>query len=99
MSNRRDLRRVSVERSNDGETGMSYPVERHHRDQDVVGVYLNEIGRHRLLTKDDEARLGALIEAGAKARACLTSGEELTGAERHRLQQAVYGGGDRVARV
>ena len=53
---------------------MSYPVERHHRDQDVVGVYLNEIGRHRLLTKDDEARLGALIEAGAKARACLTSG-------------------------
>ena len=34
-------------------------------DEDLVRLYLNDIGRHALLTKDDEARLGAIIEAGA----------------------------------
>jgi len=40
-------------------------------DEDLVRLYLNDIGRHALLTKDDEARLGAIIEAGAAARARL----------------------------
>ena len=40
-------------------------------DEDLVRLYLNDIGRHALLTKDDEARLGAIIEAGAEARARL----------------------------
>jgi RNA polymerase sigma factor (sigma-70 family) len=76
---------------------MGNPVERSSRDQDLVGVYLNEIGRHRLLTKQDEARLGALIEAGAKARARLSSGEAQSGLQRRRLQQDVDVGADATA--
>jgi RNA polymerase primary sigma factor len=76
---------------------MGNPVERNHRDQDLVGVYLNEIGRHGLLKKEDEARLGGLIEAGAKARARLSSGEALTALDRRRLKQAIDSGADATA--
>ena len=37
-------------------------------EEDLVRLYLGDIGRHQLLTKDDEATLGARIEAGKKAR-------------------------------
>jgi Sigma-70 region 2/Sigma-70 factor, region 1.2 len=37
-------------------------------DDDRVHLYLSDVGRHALLTKDDEARLAKLIEAGADAR-------------------------------
>src|SRR5439155_21738364 len=36
-------------------------------DDDVVHLYLSDVGRRALLTKDDEARLAKLIEAGADA--------------------------------
>ena len=62
------------------------------QDQDLVGLYLADIGRHALLTKDDEARLGALIQAGAEARARLESGEKLTPSVRARLRRAVRAG-------
>ncbi|HZU72019.1 MAG TPA: sigma-70 family RNA polymerase sigma factor [Acidimicrobiales bacterium] len=57
-------------------------------DEDLVRLYLADIGRHPLLTKDDEARLGALVEAGVHARDRLAGGEKLTGAERNRLRRA-----------
>ena len=37
-------------------------------DDDLVHLYLSDVGRHALLTKDDETRLAKLIEAGADAR-------------------------------
>ena len=36
-------------------------------DDDLVRIYLSEIGRHALLTKADEARLGAQVKAGLAA--------------------------------
>ena len=38
-------------------------------EEDLVHLYLVDIGRHELLTKDDEARLGETIRLGAAARA------------------------------
>ena len=57
-------------------------------DEDLVRLYLNDIGRHALLTKDDEARLGAVIEAGAAARAALAE-DKLTPARRRAMLRAV----------
>ncbi|MDP9021069.1 MAG: hypothetical protein M3N25_09750, partial [Actinomycetota bacterium] len=36
-------------------------------DEDIVQLYLNDIGRHPLLTKDDEVRLGEAVQSGAAA--------------------------------
>ncbi len=36
-------------------------------DDDLVRIYLSEIGRHALLTKADEARLGAQVKSGLAA--------------------------------
>ena len=58
-------------------------------DEDLVRVYLNEIGRHQLLTKDDEAALGERVHAGLEARGRLESGETLTAAEKSRLRRQV----------
>ena len=43
-------------------------------DEDLVRLYLSDIGRHRLLTKDDEVRLAQAAEAGREARAELAAG-------------------------
>ncbi len=40
-------------------------------DADLVKLYLRDIGRYPLLTKDDEARLAQAIEAGHEAAAIL----------------------------
>ena len=68
------------------------PTDSVDHDQDLVGLYLADIGRHALLDKNDEARLGALIQAGAEARALLESGERLSPSERARLRRAVRAG-------
>jgi len=61
-------------------------VKRNRFDQgleaDAVGLYMEGLGRWELLTKDDEARLGAVIEQGAAARARLEGDDNLTAAER-----------------
>ena len=36
-------------------------------DEDLVRLYLRDIGRHPLLTKDDEVHLAKVIEAGVEA--------------------------------
>ena len=58
-------------------------------EEDLVRLYLGDIGRHQLLTKDDEATLGAQIEAGKKARTELDSGEKLTAARKRQLRTVV----------
>jgi RNA polymerase sigma factor (sigma-70 family) len=65
---------------------------RDDRDQDLVRLYLDEIGRYPLLTKADEARLGQLVQAGFEARAELDAADHLTAARRHELRCAVRAG-------
>lgn len=68
--------------------------------QDLVKAYLNDIGKHSLLTKDDEVQLARAIEDGKEALASLdqlapegsgaSSGELV--ASRRRLRKAVREG-------
>jgi RNA polymerase sigma factor (sigma-70 family) len=61
-----------------------------------VSTYLDEVGRHPLLTKDDEVRLAQTIEAGASAAAALERGER-SRARRQDLQAAVDAGDEAEA--
>jgi len=61
------------------------------RAEDLVSTYLDEVGRHPLLTKDDEVRLAQTIEAGASAAAALERGEPNPARRRH-LRAAVDAG-------
>jgi RNA polymerase sigma factor (sigma-70 family) len=62
------------------------------RDQDLVRLYLEDIGRYPLLTKDDEARLAQAVERGRDAAAELESGAKLTPARKRELRNAVRDG-------
>ena len=64
------------------------------RDQDLVRLYLDDIGRYPLLTKDDEVRLAQTIERGHEAAAELASGQKLTPARKRTLRRAVREGQD-----
>jgi RNA polymerase primary sigma factor len=66
--------------------------KQHAEQQDAVGAYLEAIGRHDLLTKDDEARLGKLVMDGLAALERIDSGARLTPAQRRRLNDAVGAG-------
>jgi RNA polymerase sigma factor (sigma-70 family) len=61
------------------------------RADDLVSTYLDEVGRHPLLTKDDEVRLAQTIEAGRYAAAALDNTEENT-TTRLQLQAEVDAG-------
>mgnify|MGYP003632071941 CR=1 FL=1 len=61
-------------------------------DEDIVRLYLNDIGRHALLTKEDEARLGALVQAGVEARDKLAADDSLSAADKAKLRRQVRAG-------
>lgn len=62
--------------------------ERVERDEeDLVRLYLTDIGQYPLLTKDDEVRLAQAIEKGAEARIAIEAAEELTSAKRRELNR------------
>ena len=63
-----------------------------HFEQDLVRLYLQDLGRHALLGPDDEARLGALTKAGAAARERLQADDDLSAAERAQLRREVQRG-------
>src|ERR1035437_5513648 len=65
---------------------------REAKDQDLVRLYLDEVGRYPLLTKDDEARLGQLVQAGQEAKATLDSPSTLPPGQRRALARAVRAG-------
>ena len=44
-------------------------------DEDLVRLYLSDIGQYTLLTKDDEVHLAQTIEEGREARAELEAAE------------------------
>ena len=61
-------------------------------DEDLVRLYLRDIGRHPLLTKDDEVHLAKLIEAGAEARAALEAPGMLSSSQRAALRRTAKRG-------
>ena len=72
---------------------MSRAVQRAERsDEDLVRLYLNDIGRYPMLSKDDERRLAQQIELGTDARARLAAGTALTSAKRRELNRVVRAG-------
>ena len=66
--------------------------ERVDRDEeDLVRLYLSEIGRYGLLTKADEARLAQAIEDGLLARKEMETGEVPAAAKRELLRRMKAG--------
>jgi RNA polymerase sigma factor (sigma-70 family) len=61
-------------------------------EEDLVRLYLNDIGKHGLLTKDDEVRLAQAVEAGRIARAELAAGGEIEPSRRRHLSRLVREG-------
>ncbi|MGZ4675361.1 MAG: sigma-70 family RNA polymerase sigma factor [Acidimicrobiia bacterium] len=55
---------------------------------DLVRLYLNDIGRHSLLTRDEEVRLAQQIERGHAARVLLDSREAFPPARAQQLRRA-----------
>ncbi|MEA2933021.1 MAG: polymerase nonessential primary-like sigma factor, partial [Actinomycetota bacterium] len=70
------------------------PKERVERDEeDLVRLYLTDIGQYPLLTKDDEVRLAKAIEGGNEARTKLESdGTGLPQAKRRELRRVAQEG-------
>ena len=63
--------------------------ERVERDEeDLVRLYLTDIGQYPLLNKDDEVRLAQQIEKGIAAKESLESAREISSAQRSRLRRA-----------
>jgi RNA polymerase sigma factor (sigma-70 family) len=67
---------------------------RDREDEDLVRIYLADIGRYDLLTKDDEARLSQAYEAGLAARSELESETSLTATRKRELRRLVKDGED-----
>ncbi len=62
-------------------------------DEDLVRLYLTDIGQYPLLTKDDEVRLAQAIEEGLVAQEDLQrSGSQLTPTKRRELRRKVKAG-------
>jgi DNA-directed RNA polymerase sigma subunit (sigma70/sigma32) len=72
------------------------PKERVERDEeDLVRLYLTDIGQYPLLTKDDEVRLAQQIELGNSAREELIGGgKELTATKKRELRRTSRHGDD-----
>ena len=69
-------------------------IDRVGRDyEDLVRLYLTDIGQYTLLTKDDEVRLAKAIEAGKEALEALDAGgRDVTEARRRELRRAAHRG-------
>jgi DNA-directed RNA polymerase sigma subunit (sigma70/sigma32) len=67
-------------------------------EEDLLQLYLNDIGKYPLLTRDDEVRLGTLTRQGQQAAAALARGDVLTGAAHEELDEQVRAGEDAARR-
>ncbi len=59
---------------------------------DTVGIYLEEVSAHLLLTAEDEVRLARSMEAGRRATHKLDTDEELTPTDRAKLFRLIHEG-------
>ena len=66
--------------------------------EDLVRLYLNEVGRYPLLTKADEQRLGRAVERAQQAAAELEAGAEALSPARRRRLRRLVAEGDRARR-
>jgi RNA polymerase sigma factor (sigma-70 family) len=60
--------------------------------QDLVRLYLRDVGRYPLLTKDDEVRLAQLVEGGRRAQTELAALQGLSPARTRELRRLVRTG-------
>lgn len=65
---------------------------RRETGEDLLRLYLEDISRHPLLTKEGEVRLARRIEAGTAARAELESGDDVSPARQRELTELVRDG-------
>ncbi len=73
-------------------TGRRGPTS---EEYDLLELYLNDIGRHPLLSRDDEVRLGALVRAGQAAAARVSQvGVGVDPVRRKELESIVAAGAD-----
>ena len=63
-------------------------------EDDLLQLYLNDIGKYPLLTRDDEVCLGTLTRAGQAAAEKLARGDVLTVAAQEELEKVVRDGED-----
>ena len=61
-------------------------------EEDLVHLYLSDVGRYQLLTREDEARLAQVAEAGREARAELAADEACSPVRAHELRRVVRAG-------
>jgi RNA polymerase sigma factor (sigma-70 family) len=64
----------------------------HEGQEDLVRLYLQEIGRHELLTKAEEQHLGRTIEVGQQAARELATATPASGSRRRELRALVQEG-------
>jgi DNA-directed RNA polymerase sigma subunit (sigma70/sigma32) len=67
-------------------------------EEDLLQLYLNDIGKYPLLSRDDEVCLGTLTRAGQAAAAKLARGDALTVAAQEELENEVRAGEDAARR-
>jgi RNA polymerase sigma factor (sigma-70 family) len=65
---------------------------REPQDEDLVRLYLADVGKHALLTKDQEVELAQLIEAGTAAAAELAADPSVSPARRRQLRRTIAEG-------
>lgn len=66
-------------------------VDRSASPSDTVGLYLDEVSEHELLTAEDEVHLARAMEQGKKAQAIVDSGD-FQPSERAKLMRAIVAG-------
>ncbi|MCU1464353.1 MAG: polymerase sigma factor, sigma-70 family [Actinomycetia bacterium] len=74
---------------------MAKPVKARREDrdyEDLVRLYLEDVGRHNLLTKDDEIRLAQAIETGTAATERLETAKKLTPTQRRQIKREIRQG-------
>ena len=68
------------------------PEDRVGHDEDLIRLYLRDIGKYPLLSKDDEARLAQRVEAGLEASARLAGDPVPDARERAALRRTIRRG-------
>ncbi|HVA76091.1 MAG TPA: sigma-70 family RNA polymerase sigma factor [Acidimicrobiales bacterium] len=61
-------------------------------EEDLVRLYLNDVGKHALLTREDEVRLAQSVEAGLKARGELAGAEGIAPSRQRELRRLIRDG-------
>jgi RNA polymerase sigma factor (sigma-70 family) len=61
-------------------------------EEDLVRLYLNDIGKHALLSKDAEARLAQAIETGRQARGELSGADGISPSRQRELRRLIRAG-------